>query len=110
LLKDILEHAVPGTLQDVVLVFCAVTGWRDGLFVQKSDARKIYHAERFGDLWSAIQISTASALCAVLDLKSEGRLPSTGFVRQEDVSLPEFLDNRFGAAYAQQDRAASLLH
>jgi hypothetical protein len=31
-------------------------------------------------------------------------------VRQEDVSLPEFLDNRFGAAYAQQDRAASLLH
>jgi saccharopine dehydrogenase-like NADP-dependent oxidoreductase len=109
LLKDILEHAVPGTLQDVVLVFCAVTGWRNGLFVQRGDARKIYHADRFGETWSAIQISTASALCAVLDLKCEGRLPSTGFVRQEDVSLPDFLDNRFGSVYSRQDRAASLL-
>ena len=29
-LKDILEHAIPITLQDVVVIFCNVTGWQDG--------------------------------------------------------------------------------
>jgi saccharopine dehydrogenase-like NADP-dependent oxidoreductase len=48
---------------------------------------------------TAIQITTASGVCAVLDLFAQGRLPRTGFVRQEDVPLPEFLGNRFGRAY-----------
>jgi saccharopine dehydrogenase-like NADP-dependent oxidoreductase len=109
LLKDILETAVPGTLQDVVLIFCVVTGWKNGAYTQVSDARKIYHAERYGVPWSAIQITTASALCAVLDLHREGKLPTRGLVRQEDVALPQFLANRFGSAYAQQNHPASFL-
>jgi saccharopine dehydrogenase-like NADP-dependent oxidoreductase len=109
LLKDILEHAVPGTLQDVVLVFCVVTGMKGGVYTQVSDARKIYHAERFGEPWSAIQITTASSLCAVLDLHGAGKLPERGFVGQEQVALADFLANRFGKAYAQQGRAASSL-
>jgi saccharopine dehydrogenase-like NADP-dependent oxidoreductase len=109
LLKDILETAVPGTLQDVVLIFCVVTGWKNGAYTQVSDARKIYHAERHGAAWSAIQLTTASALCAVLDLHHEGELPPRGFVRQEDVPLPAFLANRFGSTYAQQNHPASFL-
>jgi saccharopine dehydrogenase-like NADP-dependent oxidoreductase len=109
LLKDILETAVPGTYQDVVLVFCVVTGWRHGTYTQVSDARKIYHADRFGSTWSAIQITTASALCAVLDLHREGSLPDSGFVRQEQIPLPAFLSNRFGSAFAQQNHPASFL-
>ena len=46
--KEILERAVPVTFQDVVVTFCTVTGWRKGLLVQKSDARKIYH-QQIGD-------------------------------------------------------------
>ena len=42
MLKDILERAIPITLQDVVVIFCNVTGWQAGRFVQWSDARKIY--------------------------------------------------------------------
>jgi saccharopine dehydrogenase-like NADP-dependent oxidoreductase len=109
LLKEILEFAVPGTLQDVVLVFCVVTGWKRGMFTQVSDARKIYHAERLGSMWSAIQITTASAVCAVLDLHREGRLPESGFVRQEQIALADFLANRFGAVFAQQNHPASFL-
>jgi saccharopine dehydrogenase-like NADP-dependent oxidoreductase len=109
ILKDILEHAVPGTQQDVVLVFCAVTGWKDGVYTQVSDARKIYHAERHGEIWSAIQITTASSLCAVVDLHCHGKLPAQGFVRQEQVALDTFLANRFGKAYATHHRAASSL-
>jgi saccharopine dehydrogenase-like NADP-dependent oxidoreductase len=99
-LKTILEKAVPVTVQDVVLIFCTVSGWRDGKLVQVTDARKIYHGECFGGQYSAIQITTAGSLCAALDLWAQGRLPGRGFVRQEDVRLDEFLANRFGKSYA----------
>jgi saccharopine dehydrogenase-like NADP-dependent oxidoreductase len=48
---------------------------------------------------TAIQITTASGVCALVDLFIEGKLPRTGFVRQEDVRLEDFLSNRFGRAY-----------
>jgi saccharopine dehydrogenase-like NADP-dependent oxidoreductase len=97
--KEILERAIPVTFQDVVVTFVAVTGWRKGLLVQKSDARKIYHQQIGDEMWSAIQITTAAGVCAVLDLHVAGRLPTRGLVRQEDVSFDEFLNNRFGEYY-----------
>src|SRR5687768_3224023 len=99
LLKDILEHSVPMTPQDVVLIFCTVAGWKDGRLTQVTDARKIYHCDMFGERWSAIQLTTASSLCAVLDLHVNGKLPGSGFVRQEQVRLADFLSNRFGRCY-----------
>lgn len=99
-LKDILENAVPITVQDVVLIFCTVSGWRNGGLIQVTDARKIYHGEHFGGQYSAIQITTAGSLCAVLDLHTHGRLPTKGFIRQEQVRLDDFLANRFGQCYA----------
>ncbi len=103
ILKDILEQAVPATMQDVVIVFVTVSGMRDGRLLQDTYARKIYSHVLHGKLRSAIQITTASSLCAMLDLLAGGELPSTGFVRQEDVRLDTFLANRFGAVYASQE-------
>ena len=100
LLKDILEHSVPMTPQDVVLIFCTVSGTKDGHLTQITDARKIYAGEYMGARWSAIQMTTACSLCAVLDLHATGRLPEKGFVRQEQVELDEYLENRFGKVYA----------
>jgi saccharopine dehydrogenase-like NADP-dependent oxidoreductase len=102
-LKDILEHAIPGTLQDVVLVFVTVSGLKDGRLLQETYANKIYGREIGGVPCSAIQITTASGICAVLDLLASDKLPARGFVRQEEVSLAAFLANRFGAAYAQPE-------
>jgi saccharopine dehydrogenase-like NADP-dependent oxidoreductase len=101
-LKEILERAVPVTFQDVVVTFCTVTGWRKGLLVQKSDARKIYHQKIGDEMWSAIQITTAAGVCAVLDLHVADRLPQRGLVKQEDVPFEEFLANRFGQYYESQ--------
>ncbi|MEX0612082.1 MAG: saccharopine dehydrogenase C-terminal domain-containing protein [Pirellulales bacterium] len=98
-LKELLERAIPVTFQDVVVTFCTVTGWRKGLLVQKSDARKIYHQQIGDEMWSAIQITTAAGVCAVLDLHVAGRLPRRGLVLQEQVKLDEFLANRFGEYY-----------
>jgi saccharopine dehydrogenase-like NADP-dependent oxidoreductase len=104
ILKDILENSVPVTPQDVVLIFCTVSGWKDGLLTQVTDARKIYAGELMGERASAIQITTASAICAVLDLHVAGKLPNQGFVRQEQVMLDDFLNNRFGTVYDVQTR------
>ena len=38
-LKDILEHAVPTTLQDVVIVFVIVSGHKEDRFVQETYAQ-----------------------------------------------------------------------
>jgi saccharopine dehydrogenase-like NADP-dependent oxidoreductase len=104
LLKDVLERAVPVTFQDMVVVFCTASGWRSGQLVQISDARIVYSQELYGEAWSAIQISTAAALCAALDLKLEGKLRDSGFVRQEEIALEDFLANRFGRYYAEPAR------
>ncbi len=100
LFKDILETAIPVTYQDVVITFTTVSGMRDGQLAQLTDARKIYHQDINGEHWSAIQITTAGGICAVVDMFVAGKLPSSGFVRQEDVSFDDFIENRFGCYYA----------
>jgi saccharopine dehydrogenase-like NADP-dependent oxidoreductase len=100
LLKEILEGAIPQTRQDVVVVFVTATGFQNGRLMQTSFARSI-SGQTVGDReFSAIELTTAAAACAVIDLKNSNHLPQTGFVRQEDVSLPAFLANRFGKVYA----------
>ena len=99
-LKDILENALPATLQDVVIVFVTVSGLRGGRLMQETYAHKVYSQPLGGTLRSAIQLTTAASLCAVLDLLASGQLPTRGFVRQEDIALSDFLSNRFGAMYA----------
>ncbi len=98
-LKNILENAIPVTFQDVVVVFCTASGWRKGQLVQISDARKIYGETIGGETWSAIQITTAAGICAVVDMACAGKLAGTGLVRQEQVELEDFLANRFGRHY-----------
>lgn len=98
-LKDILEDSVPITFQDVVVTFCSVSGWRNDALVQISDARKVYAEEIDGEVWSAIQLTTAAGICTVVDLHANGQLPDCGFIRQEQVELDTFLANRFGKQY-----------
>jgi saccharopine dehydrogenase-like NADP-dependent oxidoreductase len=101
LLKDILENAVPMTPQDVVLIFCTASGWKEGRLTQLTDARKIYHGDCLGETWGAIQITTAASCCAVLDLhlNRPGGKRRKGFIKQEEVALDDFLENRFGQYY-----------
>jgi saccharopine dehydrogenase-like NADP-dependent oxidoreductase len=101
-LKDILENAIPITFQDVVVIFCAVTGWTGGRFVQISDARKVYGRAIGREPWSAIQITTAAGVCGVLDLHAAGKLPDSGFVKQEDANYDDFVANRFGQYFLER--------
>jgi saccharopine dehydrogenase-like NADP-dependent oxidoreductase len=95
-LKRILENAVPQTLQDVVIVYAAVTGMQNGELREENYVSKIYPQMIAGRLWSAIQVTTASGLCAVLDLVLATPERYHGLVTQESFRLPDILTNRFG--------------
>ncbi|HEX7766853.1 MAG TPA: saccharopine dehydrogenase C-terminal domain-containing protein [Nitrospira sp.] len=98
-LKRVLEHAVPQTLQDVVLIYASVTGTKEGGFFEENYVKKIYPQCIKGRLWSAIQVTTASSLCTVLDLVLRNPSHCHGFVTQESISLKNFLANDFGACF-----------
>jgi saccharopine dehydrogenase-like NADP-dependent oxidoreductase len=99
-LKRILENAVPQTLQDVVVIYVAVTGKQDGELREENYVNKVYPQVIAGRLWSAIQVTTASGICAVVDLVVNSGGKHHGFVRQEDFRLQDVLLNRFGKHYA----------
>ena len=107
-LKAIMRRSIPSTMQDVVLVFVTVSGLRGGSLVQEVFARKIFAERSETRPLSAIQITTAAGICAAVDLFREGKLPQRGFVRQEQVALPDFLANRFGRAYQQYRQVESI--
>lgn len=100
-LKDILENALPSTMQDVVIIFVTVNGRKNGRLIQETYANKVYSSVIAGAMHSAIQITTAGSICAVLDMLADGSLRAKGFVKQEEIALDTFLANRFGRYYAQ---------
>ena len=94
-LKRILENAVPQTLQDVVIVYAAVTGRQGGELREENY------------VWSAIQVTTAAGITAVVDLVLQGGQGYRGFFAQEHFRLPEILANRFGRYYAEGSKEVS---
>ena len=99
-LKRILENSVPETLQDVVIIYAAVTGYQDGQFREENYVNKVYPQVVAGRLWSAIQITTAAGITSVVDLVLSDPSRFSGFVAQEVFELPDILSNRFGQYYA----------
>ena len=99
-LKHILENAVPQTLQDVVVIYAAVTGMQDGEFREENYMNKIYPQVVAGRLWSAIQMTTAGGICSVLDLVLSNPGKFSGCVAQEQFRLSDIIENRFGQIYA----------
>ena len=106
MLKEILEGAIPETAQDVVVIFVTASGLKAGRLTQETYAHKVYAGRVRGIPMSAIQATTASSVCAVLDLLAEGAVPSSGLVLQEEIALSAFLDNRFGRVYARPEDQA----
>jgi saccharopine dehydrogenase-like NADP-dependent oxidoreductase len=96
LLTQIFDQEVPMTTQDVVIVYVNAVGTtgRPGL-QQRSFMKKIRGAAVSGSAFSAIQLSTAAGLLAVLELFHRGEL-APGFVKQESIGLERFMATRWG--------------
>lgn len=99
-LKRILERAIPKTYQDIVIVYVTVEGIKHGVLTEKSYVKKVYPVTIHELEWSAIQVSTAAGVCAVVDLVLGQANEYHGLVLQENFRLSDVLKNRFGRYYA----------
>jgi|UniRef100_UPI00404B93FA saccharopine dehydrogenase-like NADP-dependent oxidoreductase len=96
LVTQIFDQEVPLTESDVVIFYVSVVGNdTDGRLKQRSFIKKIYGDTIVGRKLNAIQLTTAAGVCAVLELYAKGRF-APGFVKQESVSLKDFLSTRWG--------------
>lgn len=99
ILKEMLERAIPKTTQDVVLVYVAVSGKKNREFIEETFVKKIYPMEFVGRHWSAIQRTTASGLCSVLDTVMSHPEKYKGLVHQEQFNLSDITQSHFGKCY-----------
>ncbi len=99
-LRTLLENAIPKTYHDVVVVYVSVSGYKDGAFLEENAMKKVYPQEIAGIEWSAIQVTTASGICGVVDMVLNEAQKYKGLVLQEAFPLDTFLNNRFGHYYA----------
>ena len=100
LLRQVLEHAVPHSREDVVIVFASAAGRRGGRFEQETRAARLFGSTLRGVERTAIELTTAAGVVGVFELLRQGALPRAGFVRQEQVPLDAFLRTRVGSYYA----------
>ena len=92
---------MPQTLQDVVIVYAAVTGKQDGQLREENYVNKVYPQVIAGRLWSAIQVTTAAGITAVVDLVLEHpRQVPRASSRRSSSACTDILANRFGRYYA----------
>ena len=98
-LKRILERTLPKTYQDMVLIYISVEGIFQGELIEKSYVKQIYPQCISGLEWSAIQVSTASSICAIVDLVLDRSADYHGLILQEQFKLADVLANRFGKYY-----------
>lgn len=95
-LSTLFSNTVPTTTQDVVTLYVSVVGSKNNKLVERNYCKKIYNNSEY----SAIQLTTASGLCSVVDCYAQGKLNHTGFYKQEDVEWKHFIGNQFGEIFA----------
>ena len=98
LVKQILTKVIPHVEQDKVVVYVSVVGNKDGKLSEVTYTNTCYPLKVDNTIFTAIQMTTATAICTLIDLVvHEKKL--AGLVKQEQVSLGDFLANRFGSYY-----------
>jgi saccharopine dehydrogenase-like NADP-dependent oxidoreductase len=96
LVTQIFDQEVPLTESDVVVFYVSVVGNEPGGGLkQRSFIKKMHGDTIHGRKLNAIQLTTAAGIVGVLELFARGRL-GAGFVKQESVSLEDFLGTKWG--------------
>ncbi len=96
---EILTHAKPPVDDDVVQLHVSAEGMRDGDLQRREFVRSYYPREISGERWTAIAWTTSASACAVIEMVRDGKLPTMGFIKQEDIPLDDFLQTQTGRFY-----------
>ena len=97
---EILVNAKPPVADDVVYVHVASEGTIDGQLQRREFVRGYRPIAAAGETQTAIAWTTSASVVAIVEMVRDGVLPSTGFLKQEDVPLDKFLATRTGSFYA----------
>ncbi|PIQ95385.1 MAG: L-lysine dehydrogenase [Nitrospinae bacterium CG11_big_fil_rev_8_21_14_0_20_56_8] len=97
---QILVNSKPPVKEDVVYVHAAVEGWQGRKLSREEFVRSYYPRVIDGKEWKAIAWTTASSVCATITLVAEGKVKNRGFLKQEEISLEEFLGTPTGSNFS----------
>lgn len=105
---EILVNAKPPVDDDVVYLHAAVEGIANGIgdtaagqLTRKQYVRAYQPLRINNRLWRAISWTTAASAVAVVELVASGKLPTTGFIQQEDIPFQALLETKNGARFAE---------
>ena len=98
-LKEIFERSIPISYQDMVLVFISVSGKINEKFVEKVFTRTVFSQNINDKHFTAIQLTTAGSVCALVDMHANDQLPQKAFIRQGDVDFKKYKVNDFVKYY-----------
>jgi saccharopine dehydrogenase (NAD+, L-lysine-forming) len=101
----ILTHAKPPVDEDVVYVHAAAEGWSDGQLNRKEFVRTYYPIEIGGRRRTAIAWTTSASVVAVIEMVCHGKLAQSGFVKQEQISLGDYMETRAGKYFVSAGRS-----
>jgi saccharopine dehydrogenase-like NADP-dependent oxidoreductase len=99
LIGRLLVDAKPPVNDDIVYLHAAVEGVKSAQPFRENYVRGYLPIEIGGRLWRAISWTTAASAVAVVELVADGRLPDSGFIKQEDIALADLLDTRAGRLF-----------
>jgi saccharopine dehydrogenase-like NADP-dependent oxidoreductase len=98
---EILVVAKPPVKDDVVFLHAAVEGWKHGKLKREEFVRSYFPIKIAEKMWNAISWTTASSACAVVEMVACGKLPSSGFLKQEDIPLDYFFKTPTGSFFTK---------
>lgn len=96
---EILTNAKPPVDDDVVYVHVASEGYKDDQLGRVEYVRAFKPRELAGRSRTAIAWTTAGSVVAVMEMVRDGLLPSSGFLKQEDISFADFISTPTGSLY-----------
>lgn len=96
---ELLVAAKPPVNDDIVYLHAAVEGVKEGMPFRENYVRGYKPIEIDGRTWRAISWTTAASIVSVVELVSEGRLPQTGFIKQEDIKLEDLFSTQAGSRF-----------
>lgn len=108
LLSKILENAKPPVKEDVVYIYAVVEGWQGGTLLRNEFFNSYSPITIEGRDWRAISWTTAASVAAVVEMVDNGSLPSTGFIKQEDILYDKFMETDNGKLYLKADSKKNL--
>ena len=95
----VLVNAKPPVQEDIVYVHVAAEGTVDGKLRREEFVHGYKPLMIAGKSRTAIAWTTAGSVVAVIELVRDGKLPASGFLKQEDIPLGDLLGTRTGGFY-----------